>query len=241
VDAACVDAVDAAIAGDPRAAYGGILACNVPIDAAAADRICAEGTFFEVIVAPAYEPAALERLRARWANVRLLATGDRRGSAARKLDYRSVPGGMLVQDRNSRIAAPEQWTHRAGPAPTPTQLRAAAVLEMACKYVSSNAVVVGGVSEDTGGAIRLYGVGSGQVDRVTACRLAVEKAGPLARGSIAVGDAFFPFDDGPRTLIDAGVAMIVHPGGSKRDDDTFKLCEDRGVTCMTTGVRHFRH
>jgi len=135
-----------------------------------------------------------------------------------------------------------QWTHRAGPKPTETQLRAAAVLEMACKYVSSNAIVVGGANGNGGeGVIRLYGVGSGQVDRVTACRLAVEKAGPLAQGSIAVGDAFFPFDDGPRTLIDAGVTMIVHPGGSKRDEDTFKLCEERGVTCMTTGVRHFRH
>ncbi len=234
----CAAAVDAAIAGDPRAAYGGILATNQPIDATAAARICAEGTFFEVIVAPSYEPGALEQLRARWTNVRLLATGERRGSAARKLDYRSVPGGMLVQDRNSRIASPDQWTHRAGPRPTDAQLRAAAVLEMACKYVSSNAIVVGGEQQ---GATRLYGIGSGQVDRVTACRLAVEKAGPLAKGSIAVGDAFFPFDDGPRTLIEAGVTMIVHPGGSKRDEDTFKLCEERGVTCMTTGVRHFRH
>jgi phosphoribosylaminoimidazolecarboxamide formyltransferase/IMP cyclohydrolase len=234
----CAGAVDAAIAGDSRAAYGGILAVNEAIDEPAAERICAEGTFFEVIVAPAHEPAALERLRSRWSNVRLLATGERRGSASRKLDYRSVPGGMLVQDRNTRLSAPEQWTHRAGPKPTKAQLRCAGVLEMACKYVASNAIVVGGEDE---GAMRIFGVGAGQVDRVTACRLAVEKAGDLAKGAIAVGDAFFPFDDGPRVLVDAGVSLIVHPGGSKRDEDTFRLCEERGVTCLVTGVRHFRH
>ena len=76
---------------------------------------------------------------------------------------------------------------------------------------------------------------------MTACRLAVQKAGPLARGAVAVGDAFFPFDDGPRVLIEAGVKVIVHPGGSKRDADTFALCDTHGVTCLTTGLRHFKH
>jgi phosphoribosylaminoimidazolecarboxamide formyltransferase/IMP cyclohydrolase len=79
------------------------------------------------------------------------------------------------------------------------------------------------------------------MDRVTACRLAVEKAGPLAHGGIAASDAFFPFPDGPDLLIRAGVTTIVHPGGSKRDQDTFDLCERHAVTCLTTGVRHFRH
>jgi phosphoribosylaminoimidazolecarboxamide formyltransferase/IMP cyclohydrolase len=79
------------------------------------------------------------------------------------------------------------------------------------------------------------------VDRVSACRLAVEKAGARVRGAVALGDAFFPFPDGPKILIDAGVACIVHPGGSKRDQETFDLCKSRGVTCLTTGVRHFKH
>jgi phosphoribosylaminoimidazolecarboxamide formyltransferase/IMP cyclohydrolase len=79
------------------------------------------------------------------------------------------------------------------------------------------------------------------MDRVTSCRLAVEQAGDHAKGAIAVGDAFFPFSDGPEALIDAGVRLIVLPGGSKRDDVTLALCDRRGVTCMTTGVRHFRH
>src|SRR5690606_32492239 len=134
----------------------------------------------------------------------------------------------------------------AGPAPSHTQLAVAAFLEAAVRFVSSNAVVIGGFADDvtpTGapGPMRLFGVGSGQVDRVTACRIAADKAGPRAHGAVAVGDAFFPFDDGPRILIDAGVSVIVHPGGSKRDQDTFDLCNARGVTCLTTGIRHFKH
>ncbi|HBS28298.1 MAG TPA: bifunctional phosphoribosylaminoimidazolecarboxamide formyltransferase/inosine monophosphate cyclohydrolase, partial [Phycisphaerales bacterium] len=83
--------------------------------------------------------------------------------------------------------------------------------------------------------------GAGQMDRVTSCRLATEKAGALARGAIGVSDAFFPFSDGPEILIRAGVTTIVHTGGSKRDQDTFDLCDRHGVTVLTTGVRHFRH
>ncbi|MFN7019939.1 MAG: bifunctional phosphoribosylaminoimidazolecarboxamide formyltransferase/IMP cyclohydrolase [Phycisphaerales bacterium] len=233
------ESVSLAIAGDPRAAYGGILAMTHPVDDSAAAVIGDPSNFFEVVVAPDFEPAALELLRSRWSNVRLLAVGEKAASTARKLEYRSVPGGMLVQERDTQTPTPSRWQHRAGPLPTTQQLRAAAVLDVLCRHVSSNAVVVGGPDARRG--VRLFGVGSGQVDRVSACRLAVEKAGPLARGAIAVGDAFFPFSDGPRVLIDAGVSMIVHPGGSRRDDETFSLCDSHNITCMTTGLRHFRH
>jgi phosphoribosylaminoimidazolecarboxamide formyltransferase/IMP cyclohydrolase len=247
--AGLASAVDAAIAGDPLAAYGGILATSVPIDEAAARRITAEGTFFEVIVAPEYDESALELLRKRWTGVRVLAVGSGMPSAARKLEYRSVPGGLLVQDRDVRSPSPDKWVHAAGPKPDPAVLAAGAVLEIVGRFALSNAVVIGG---PTASGVRLYGLGGGQVDRLTACRIAVEKArastggggggaaGSLT-GSVAVSDAFFPFSDGPRVLIDAGVKLIVQPGGSKRDDETFALCEKRGVTCVTTGVRHFRH
>lgn len=239
-------AIELAIAGDPVAAYGGILAvaggagggAGGVIDEAAARVIADEKNFFEVIVAPSYSPEALEVLRARWTNVRLLEVGARAASAARKLDYRGVPGGMLVQDRDHKASDTAQWIKAAGPTPTAERLRAAGVLDTLCRFVTSNAVVVGG--SDAAG-VRLYGIGSGQVDRVSACRLAVSKAGTMSKGAIAVGDAFFPFSDGPKVLIDAGVSMIVHPGGSKRDQETIDLCERHGVTCMLTGVRHFRH
>jgi len=152
---------------------------------------------------------------------------------------------MLVQDRDARTTNPDTWEHKAGPAPTPDQLHAALILQTLCRFVTSNAIVIGGTSplstQHSALSTRLFGLGSGQVDRVTACRLAVEKAGALARGAIAVGDAFFPFPDGPELLIKAGVKMIVHPGGSKRDQETFDLCQKHNVTCLTTGTRHFRH
>ncbi|HVU62635.1 MAG TPA: bifunctional phosphoribosylaminoimidazolecarboxamide formyltransferase/IMP cyclohydrolase [Phycisphaerales bacterium] len=238
------DAVSLALAGDPVAAYGGILAVSAPIDRAAAAVIADEKNFLEVIIAPRFEDDALAMLRERWTSVRLLAVGDRQPSATRKVDYRSIPGGMLVQDRDSAVggtagaSAWAAWQHRAGPAPSQEQLRAAVVLETLCRFVTSNAIVIGGADR---GGLRLFGVGSGQVDRVSACRLAAVKAGERASGAVACGDAFFPFPDGPRVLVDAGVKMIVHPGGSKRDQETFDLCEQHGVTCMTTGVRHFRH
>ncbi len=240
-------AVDRAIAGDPVAAYGGILATNQRVDLAAAKVIAGEKNFFEVIIAPEFEPGALAVLRERWVNVRLLAVGDHASSVARKLEYRSVPGGMIVQDRDVAPSEPTRWEKKAGP-DAPRELHAAAIaMETLVKYVSSNAVVIGGVDAADGPAgdsspcIRLFGVGSGQVDRVSACRLAAAKAGASAQGAAAAGDAFFPFPDGPAVLIEAGVKMIVHPGGSKRDQETIDLCQQRGVTCVVTGMRHFRH
>lgn len=235
----CLAAVKAALAGDPLAAYGGILAVNRVLDEDAAECLCTEGVFLEVIVAPEFTDGALDRLRKRWKNVRLLAVGERTKATARKLEYRSIPGGLLVQDRNIRSTSSDQWTHAAGPAPTHEQLAGASVIETVVKFLSSNAVAIGAAGAD--GTTQLVGAGAGQMDRVAACRAAVAKAGDRAGGAVAVSDAFFPFDDGPGVLIDAGVSMIVHPGGSKRDQDTFDLCDSRGVTCMTTGVRHFRH
>ena len=87
----------------------------------------------------------------------------------------------------------------------------------------------------------MFGAGAGQMDRVTSCRLAVAKAGELARGACVFSDAFFPFADGPTILADAGVKCIMHPGGSKRDQETFDLCTQRGISCVISGLRHFRH
>jgi phosphoribosylaminoimidazolecarboxamide formyltransferase/IMP cyclohydrolase len=231
-----IDAVDAAIAGDPMAAFGGILATNSTIDTQAAERITAEGTFFEVVIAPSYDDDALELLRSRWKNLRILQVGDRNANIAREMKW--IPGGMLVQDRDLVVPDPSTWEHAAGPKPSDEVLRAASVLEPMCTALSSNAVLLGGIEN---GRVRLFGAGAGQMDRVASCLGAIRKAGDLAKGSIAVSDAFFPFSDGPQLLIDAGVATIVHPGGSKRDQDTFDLCNEHGVTCLTTGVRHFRH
>lgn len=237
------EAVDRAIAGDPLAAFGGILACSAVIRVSTARRLIEKDVFLEVLLAPGFEPAALELLRQKSQNIRLLAFGEKQSADGRvQTSLKSVRGGLLVQETDTLAPAPEQWVQRAGPKPQPATLAAAAMLEITVRAMASNAIAIGGGDGDS---IRLYGGGVGQVDRVTACRLAVEKARSAARvvpaGAVAVSDAFFPFPDGPQVLIDAGVSTIVHPGGSKRDDETFALCEKHGVTCLTTGVRRFRH
>ncbi len=238
VGASAVDAIDAAIAGDPLAAYGGILACNRAIDGAAAERITRDGTFFEVVIAPSYAEDGAALIAKRWANVRMLETGAIRAGGSKRIELRSIAGGMLAQDRDTQLGSVSSWTHAAGPRADAQTLALATMLEIVCRSLSSNAIVIGGVD---GGTMRLFGAGAGQMDRVASCRLAVEKAGAMAKGGVAVSDAFFPFADGPAALIDAGVRTIVHTGGSKRDQETFDLCEKRGVTCLVTGVRHFRH
>ncbi|MCC6227787.1 MAG: bifunctional phosphoribosylaminoimidazolecarboxamide formyltransferase/IMP cyclohydrolase [Phycisphaerales bacterium] len=235
------EAVDEAIMGDPVAAYGGILAVNAELDGAAASRLCRNDVFLEVIVAPSFSDAALEQLRARWANVRLLAVGELR-DAPGPIECKFVPGGLLVQECDRALSGAADISHRAGPMPTESTLQVAGFLEAVCRALTSNAIVIGGVSPERGAScVRVFGAGAGQMDRVNACRIARRKAGKLAKGAVAFSDAFFPFPDGPKKLINAGVTTIAHPGGSKRDQDTFDLCQQSGVTCLTTGIRHFRH
>ncbi len=236
-------AVDAAIAGDPLAAYGGILALSTELDAPAARRITREGAFFEVVIAPSYTPEALAIISARWAAVRVLSTGPFRADIGRaRIELRSITGGMLAQDRDTLIGQVDKWTHAAGPEPSPGTLAHAASLDAVCRALSSNAIAIGGPDPSIPGSpVRLFRAGAGQMDRVASCRIAVEKSGARAQGAIAISDAFFPFPDGPEVLIRAGVKTIVHPGGSKRDQETFDFCQKSGVTCLTTGTRHFRH
>jgi len=232
------EAVDAALASDPVSAYGGIVAIRGEVDEPAADRLTREGAFLEVVVAESFTEEARARLLGRWKRVRLVEVGPIAREAGSETQFASIEGGVLVQRRDDLPPDPTKWVVAAGAAPTPEQLKAAAFLEVVCRAVMSNAIVIGGVSE---GVASVFGVGGGQTDRVTACRLAVAKAGERAAGAIAVSDGFFPFSDGPEVLLDAGVQVLVQPGGSRRDGETFELCEARGAACLTTGIRRFRH
>ncbi len=232
------DAIDAALLGDPIAAFGGIVACSHAIDLAAAERLSAKGLFLEVIVAPAFEPDALDRLRERWTNTRLLAVGKATRPERSGLMVRTLPGGALAQRIDAVRPDPDSWTLAAGPEPDAATKSAAASMVCITRALTSNAVAVGRTID---GGLALAGAGAGQMDRVTSCRLAVEKAEAHASGGIAASDGFFPFADGPQILIDAGIRTIVQPGGSKRDGETIELCESRGVTLLITGMRHFRH
>lgn len=236
-----MQAIQLALAGDPMAAYGGILSLNHAIDRASVEWLTANATFFEVIIAPAYDEGTAGILSERWKNVRILRLPEISGrDTTHRL--RSIPGGVLVQSPDHELTPPERWSHAAGPPLAASELHAAMLVWLACKHLTSNAIAIGGHDPQLGGA-RLLGGGAGQMDRVASCELAIRKAGDLSRIAvpIAASDAFFPFADGPERLIDAGIKVLVHPGGSKRDADTIGLCEQRGVTCLLTGTRHFRH
>ncbi len=216
---------------DPVSAFGGVIAANRPISEAAARQIAE--VFTEVVIAPDYEPGALEVLQAK-KNVRVLKVAPRRRGG---VESRRLPGGLLLQSVDALDApgdSPEHWELVSGEPADPATLADLEFAWRACRAVKSNAILLA-----AGGAS--VGVGMGQVNRVDSCRLAVERAGERAAGSVAASDAFFPFSDGPAILIGAGVRAIVQPGGSVRDQETIEAARAAGVTMYFTGTRHFFH
>ncbi|MDN3495842.1 bifunctional phosphoribosylaminoimidazolecarboxamide formyltransferase/IMP cyclohydrolase [Planococcus sp. APC 4015] len=218
---------------DPVSAYGGVIATNGTVTLKMAENL--KDIFTEVIVAPAFEDAALEVFKAK-KNLRLLQLpADWRQEP---MDVRLVSGGLLLQDADrfpSDIeSVAKDWELVSGERPAPDDMQGLIFAWKACRAVKSNAIVLAKASATVG-------IGMGQVNRVDSCRLAVERAGDRAAGSVAASDAFFPFADGAQVLIDAGVTAIVQPGGSVRDDEVVQAARDAGVTMFFTGERHFFH
>ena len=224
---------------DPLSAYGGVVAANRPVTAEMARNL--KPVFTEVVVAPEFEPEALEILSAK-KNIRLLALPE--GFDRDPLEVRGVSGGALIQQADRLDAPgddPANWTLVAG---EPADEQTLADLEFAwrsLRAVKSNAILLA----DHGASV---GIGMGQVNRVDSCRLSVERANTLAedgaqraRGAVAASDAFFPFADGLQVLLDAGVRAVVQPGGSIRDEEVVEAAQAAGVTMYLTGARHFFH
>lgn len=231
-----IDAFTNAWMCDTLASYGGIVSLSGAVDKLLAESITHGEKFLEVIAAQSFSEDAIEILAKRWKNIRLLAIGNEPRQNVWQ-QYRSVIGGILVQERRPIEPDPSKWEHLAGPPPTESQLENASIAWVTCGHLKSNAISI----VDQGA---LIGGGMGQVDRVSAAKLAVERAGSRlesAESPVAGSDAFFPFADGPTLLVDAGVRCIVQPGGSVRDEETINLCEEREVTLIHTGVRRFRH
>ena len=227
----------AAHACDPVSAYGGVIAANREVTVEMANQVA--GIFTEVIIAPGYEEGAVAVLSAK-KNLRVLQAPR---PAEQKFESREISGGVLVQQRDLLTAAgdnPDTWKLVAGPAASPELLRELEFAWRAVRAVKSNAILL---AKD--GAT--VGVGMGQVNRVDAAKLAVERANTLAGdeqravGSVAASDAFFPFADGFEILATAGVTAVVQPGGSIRDDEVIAAAEKAGVTMYLTGARHFAH
>jgi phosphoribosylaminoimidazolecarboxamide formyltransferase/IMP cyclohydrolase len=222
---------------DPVSAFGGVIAANRPVTKEMAEQVAE--VFTEVIVAPGYEDGAVEVLQGK-KNIRILVCEDLgRGG----IETRPISGGLLMQEHDSFQAegdSPEGWTLATGEAASAEVLADLAFAWRACRSAKSNAILL---AKD-GASV---GIGMGQVNRVDSCKLAVERANTLAegveraRGAVAASDAFFPFEDGPQVLIDAGITAIVQPGGSVRDELTIEACKAAGVTMYFTGTRHFFH
>ena len=215
---------------DPVSAFGGVIAANQSVSLAMAEQVA--DVFTEVVVAPAYDDDALDVLTRR-KSVRLLTVP----SYELGLETRGLSGGLLMQsaDRvreSGDFAA--GWSLVAGERLGEAGLGDLEFCWHACRAVKSNAIVLA-----AGGAT--VGIGMGQVNRLDSARLAVARAGDRAAGSVAASDAFFPFPDGLRVLLDAGVRAVVQPGGSVRDDEVVNAARTAGVTMYLTGVRHFAH
>jgi phosphoribosylaminoimidazolecarboxamide formyltransferase/IMP cyclohydrolase len=225
---------------DPQSAYGGVIATNRPVTAAMAEQVA--HVFTEVVVAPDYEPEALEILGRKKA-IRLLKLPESKASSS-GVEFRVVSGGALIQTRDKIDAVvegetggddPSRWTLVCGDAADPAMIADLAFAWRAIRAVKSNAILLA----KEGASV---GVGMGQVNRVDSCHLAVNRAGAdRAKGSVAASDAFFPFADGLQVLLDAGVRAVVAPGGSVRDAEVIEAARSAGVTMYFTGTRHFAH
>jgi phosphoribosylaminoimidazolecarboxamide formyltransferase/IMP cyclohydrolase len=225
-----------ALATDRDAASGGIVASNRPIDLAAARAI--DSIFTEVVIAPDYDRDALDLLFGK--KNRIIIHRKRRVADLHLLlgfEVRSIPGGLLAQEPDLVDLDPAALRVVTRKQPGESEMTALRFAWKVAKHVKSNAIVLAA-------ADRTLGIGAGQMSRVDAARVAVEKAGRAGldlRGSVVASDAFFPFADGLATVADAGAIAAIQPGGSKRDPEVIALADERGLAMVFTGIRHFRH
>jgi phosphoribosylaminoimidazolecarboxamide formyltransferase/IMP cyclohydrolase len=224
------DAYQRAFESDPISAFGGIVAVNRKVDISLANKILANPKA-DVIIAPSYDSDALDAMSKKRKNTRLIAAPAPEQSG---LSVRSVGSGFLVQDSDNFKVAPRDYR-----VVSDKQLPSERALDVEiawklCARTNSNAIVIANDS-------MAVGVGAGQQNRLDSARIAVEKAGERVVGSVAASDAFFPFRDGLDVLADAGVGVVISPGGSVRDQEVIDAANEKGIVLIFTGERHFRH
>jgi phosphoribosylaminoimidazolecarboxamide formyltransferase/IMP cyclohydrolase len=225
-----------ALASDPVSAFGGIVGLNRALDAATAEVLAEPNQFIEAIVAPHFEAEGLAILtgKPKWkANVRLLQVGSL-DSAIDPWQFRPIDGGFLLQQVDVAPDPESEWRIVTDRTPTAAQLDELKFAWAIVRHVKSNAIVLTHRR-------MLLGVGAGQMSRVDSTKIALEKAGSKAAGSVLASDAFFPFADSMTLAAAAGVAAVIQPGGSKRDDEVIAACNAAGIPMVFTGRRHFKH
>ena len=231
-----VEALRKAMAGDPLSAFGSVLGLNRVVDQASAALLAEPGLFIEAIIAPDFSPEALEILttKPKWkSNVRLMKVGEL-GPQESRWAFRSVHGGMLVQEADVLPDDESDWKVVTEVQPTDAQMADLRFAWTIGRYVKSNAIVL---CKDE----MLLGAGAGQMSRVDSTEIAIKKAADRATGSALGSDAFFPFPDAIEAAGAAGVACIIQPGGSRGDDQVIAACNEHGIPMVFTGCRHFRH
>lgn len=225
-----VEAFQAALDADPVSIFGGIIALNREVDMQTAEKL--RDIFLEIIIAPSFSEKALEILTAK-KNIRLIAMEM---SKDNKQPYKltTVDGGMLIQHRDQGNIHESDIEVVTKVSPSKAELMQLLFAWKAVKHVKSNAIVL---AKDN----QTVGIGAGQMNRVGAARIAIEQAGPKAKGAVMASDAFFPMPDTVEEAIKAGVRAIIQPGGSKRDQDSIDVCNQHGIAMVFTGMRHFKH
>lgn len=221
-----IDALRAALEADPVSAFGGIIGSNREFDGECAKAVA--DMFLEVIVAPSFSQDARDVL-AKKKNLRLVTTA----AARPQFEFRSAAGGILVQSPD-RVSNREKWQVATDRKPSPEEMNGLEFAWIVCAHVKSNAIVLTNASQSVG-------IGAGQMSRVDAAKVAIMKSILPVEGTFAASDAFFPFRDGLDILADAGVRAVIQPGGSVRDSEVIAAANERGVTMVFTGERHFRH
>ena len=224
-------ALTRALDADRVSAFGGIIAVNGVVEATAARELTS--LFLECVVAPGFTPEAREVLAAK-ANLRLLELAPQAIDAAGPDHVRSILGGLLVQDLDDQAITPANWTVASQRPPTPQEKLDLEFAWRLVRHVRSNAIVVAKDGQS-------LGVGAGQMNRVGSARIALEAAGENAQGAVLASDGFFPFDDTVRLAASHGIKAVIHPGGSLRDEESVKACDELGLAMLLTGRRHFLH
>lgn len=217
---------------DPVSIFGGILALNRKVDEATARE--ASKIFLEIIIAPSYSESAMEILKGK-KNLRILELpGITKKTPAGTFETKKVGGGILIQSANTKLYNKEDLKVVTKTQPTPQQLLQMEFAMKVVKHTKSN-----GIALVKGN--RTVGIGPGQTNRITSLGIAIDYAGDNAKGSVMASDAFFPFDDCVEAAYRAGIAAIIQPGGSIRDEDSIKKCDEYGIPMVFTGMRHFKH
>ncbi|MEZ5024396.1 MAG: bifunctional phosphoribosylaminoimidazolecarboxamide formyltransferase/IMP cyclohydrolase PurH, partial [Chitinophagales bacterium] len=229
--ATVLEAWKAALAGDPVSAFGGILITNAKIDLATAEEI--NKIFYEVLIAPEFDNDALELLRSK-KNTRIL---KQKSSDFPTKHFKTLLNGVIEQDVDKQIETKEDWKKATDKAPSPAEEKDLEFALKVCKHLKSNTIVL---AKDN----QLLSMGCGQTSRVDALRQAIEKAGNMGfdlKGAVMASDAFFPFPDCVEIAGDAGITAVVQPGGSIKDQDSIDCCNQKDMSMVLTGVRHFKH